>query len=77
MSLRFSTLVFTSMIAVLAVQNSASAQSFQELVENAPPIHRVEEDWEMLIVNPDPNFNIPQIATVFGPTNAAFDTFPQ
>ncbi len=74
MSFRFSTLVFTSMVAVLALQSSARAQTFQELVENAPPIHRVEEDWEMLVVNPDPNFNIPQVVTVFGPTNAAFDT---
>lgn len=52
----------------------ALAQSFEEQVANAPPIHKIEEDWEILIANPDPGADLPQIATVFGPTNALFDT---
>lgn len=43
-------------------------------LDSAPPIFRVEEDWEILIEDPDPNLDIPQIVTVFGPSDAAFGT---
>lgn len=69
---------FLRSLAILALaigwQSTASAQTLQEQLENAPPIHKVEEDWELVIADPDPTFNIPQIVTVFGPTNAFFDT---
>lgn len=49
-------------------------QTLEESLAEAPPIYRVEEDWELLIANPDPELDIPQIVNVFGPTNVYFDT---
>lgn len=49
-------------------------QTLEDLLVNAPRIHRVEEDWELKVSSPDPQYHIPQIVTVFGPTNAHFDT---
>lgn len=71
-------LAFVAATMFAAWTSSLSAQdatpTFEELVANAPPIHKVEEDWEFLVNNPDPNLDIPQIVTVFGPTDASFDT---
>lgn len=50
------------------------ASSLEEELAEAPPILRVEEDWELAIETPDPNADCPQIVTVFGPTNANFGT---
>ena len=66
--------MIVSAVAFMLTATTASAQTFEELLANAPPIHRVEEDWELQVNNPDPNLDLPQIVTVFGPTNAAFDT---
>lgn len=66
---------FMSAILLLGLSVTASAQTtIDEQLENAPPIYKVEEDWELKVVNPDPTLDIPQIVTVFGPTNAFFDT---
>ena len=65
---------FALLALLICGQNSASAQTLAEQLENAPPIHKVEEDWELVVANPDPLLDIPQIVTVFGPTNAWFDT---
>lgn len=66
---------FMSGILLLGLSVTASAQTtIDEQLENAPPIYKVEEDWELKVVNPDPTLDIPQIVTVFGPTNAFFDT---
>jgi hypothetical protein len=43
-------------------------------LEEAPPIIKVEEDWEVVIGEPDTNLDLPQIVTVFGPTDASFGT---
>ncbi len=38
--------------------------------EPSPPeIKRIEEDWYILVGDPDPEIDAPQIVTVFGPTN--------
>ena len=52
----------------------ARAQSLEDQLATAPPIVRVEEDWEIKIGTPDPAADLPQIVTVFGPTNALFGT---
>ncbi|MCA9090767.1 MAG: hypothetical protein KDA90_19265 [Planctomycetaceae bacterium] len=70
-----------SLCALSALLNSAptltaqeTSQTLQEKLLNAPPIVRVEEDWELLIACPVPEQNLPQIVTVFGPTDADFGT---
>ncbi|MEW4490385.1 hypothetical protein AB1L42_20030 [Thalassoglobus sp. JC818] len=70
-------LMFQGSNAVLAQTGDGTTSqevTFEDIVANAPPIHRVEEDWELVVNNPDPNADCPQIATVFGPTDARFDT---
>lgn len=73
------------LVAASLMHQSASAQvilgdgttselTIEEVLEDAPPIKRVEEDWEVFVADPDPAADIPQICTVFGPTDAAFDT---
>jgi len=64
----------SALLVACCCPSSASAQTLEEQLENAPPIHKVEEDWELVVADPDPLLNIPQIVTVFGPTNAFFDT---
>ena len=71
-----------SLCALSALLNSAptltaqeTSQTLQEKLLNAPPIVRVEEDWELLIACPVPEQNLPQIVTVFGPTDADFGFF--
>jgi hypothetical protein len=48
--------------------------TLEELLEDAPPIKRVEEDWEILVAEPDGAADLPQIVTVFGPTDASWGT---
>ncbi|WP_417850534.1 hypothetical protein [Thalassoglobus sp.] len=75
MSIRPSGVIFSISIVLGALQaNLFAEQTFEELIADAPPIHRVEEDWEFVVANPDPTLDIPQVVTVFGPTNASFDT---
>lgn len=57
-----------------AVDNSTPSQSFESVMANAPPIIKIEEDWELVIATPDPQADCPQIVTVFGPTNPNFGT---
>ncbi len=54
----------------------ADGPTLQELLDapDAPEIVRVEEDWEILVGEPLPDSNLPQIVTVFGPTDAEFGT---
>ena len=68
------TFALVAATSFVAWTSSLPAQTFEELLADAPPIYRVEEDWELQVVNPDPSLDIPQIVTVFGPTDAAFDT---
>ncbi len=75
MSIRPSGVIFSIPIVLGVLQaNLFAEQTFEELIADAPPIHRVEEDWEFVVANPDPTLDIPQVVTVFGPTNASFDT---
>lgn len=59
---------------LLLVPGTIAAQTTAEKLASAPPIVRVEEDWEVLVADPDPNVDVPQIVTVFGPTNSNFGT---
>lgn len=52
-----------------------TTQTLEEVLSGAPPIMRVEEDWEVLVADPDPTLDVPQIVTVFGPTDPAFGTY--
>lgn len=63
-----------SLTLLLFLPVTAAAQTLQEALENAPPIIRVEEDWEIKIGEPLPDEDLPQIVTVFGPTDANFGT---
>lgn len=63
-----------ALVLVALCSSPASAQTTSEKLANAPPILRVEEDWEAFIAEPDPSLTIPQIVFVFGPTNAEFGT---
>lgn len=49
-------------------------ETLEEKLSHAPPILRVEEDWEVVVADPEPENDLPQIVTVFGPTDAAFGT---
>ncbi len=53
---------------------TAFGETLEEALEHAPAIVRVEEDWEILIGEPAPEQDLPQIVTVFGPTDANFGT---
>lgn len=74
-TMRISFLCAQALCIVCATAPIANAElTLEEILQGAPPILRVEEDWEVLVATPDPNSDIPQIVTVFGPTNAYFDT---
>ena len=55
---------------------AAADQTLQEALAdpNAPAIIRVEEDWEFFSAEPYPSGDLPQVVTVFGPTDASFGT---
>jgi hypothetical protein len=55
-------------------QPDSGSSTLSELLANAPPIIRVEEDWEVLVAEPDSANDSPQIVTVFGPTDASWGT---
>lgn len=74
MSLRTNHFGLAIALGLFLVQSGYAQQTLEEQLENAPSIRKVEEDWEVLIADPDPTLDIPQIVTVFGPTNAFFDT---
>ena len=62
-------------ICISMLASSTQAQStIEEMLANAPPIIRVEEDWEFIVGDPLPELDCPQICTVFGPTDARFGT---
>lgn len=65
---------FAALLLALCAGTTLQAGSLEEQLENAPPIVRVEEDWEVVIGDPDPEADLPQVVTVFGPTNAFFGT---
>lgn len=62
------------LISFVAVAVQAETKTIDEMLAEAPPIIKVEEDWEFVVGDPDPNLDCPQIVTVFGPTDANFGT---
>lgn len=66
MALRRSTLVFSTAVLLVLVAGGAAAQG-----ENNDSIARVEEDWELVIGDPDPSVAGPQITCVISPVGNA------
>ncbi|MCA8992192.1 MAG: hypothetical protein KDA69_11380, partial [Planctomycetaceae bacterium] len=66
--------IYVLFAGLLLSSTSFGFDALQDALNNAPAIIRVEEDWEIMIAEPLPEANLPQIVTVFGPTDASFGT---
>ncbi len=53
----------------LAAAVGASTRVLADGGDDGPDILRVEEDWYILVGDPDPDVDAPQIVSIFGPEN--------
>jgi len=64
-------------VAVGAVTLSLTAQQAQSVGEGAEPVIWVEEDWVMVLNEPDDNLYSPQFSTVMSPGGSAGGNYAQ